>query len=176
MRQRKATMRDIPAMLELINSYASEEIMLPRTAFEIAESLRDFIVVERDERIAGCGALHFYTPWTGEIRSVAVLPGEKGHGIGRKLAVALEAEAMEYSLDSIFAFTYVPEFFRKLGYSEVDRDELPLKAWKDCMRCPKFQCCDETAMIKYLVPESTIKQRLQQAYDVFPVQLPVLRK
>ena len=38
--------------------------------------------------------------------------------------------------------------FRKLGYEEVDRGELPLKAWKDCLRCPKFQACDEIAMLK----------------------------
>jgi len=44
----------------------------------------------------------------------------------------------------------VPGFFQKLGFQEVDREDLPLKAWKDCLRCPKFQCCDEIAMVKYL--------------------------
>jgi amino-acid N-acetyltransferase len=52
---------------------------------------------------------------------------------------ALEEEARKNDLEAIFAFTCVPEFFEKLGFSEVERGELPLKAWKDCLRCPKFQ-------------------------------------
>jgi amino-acid N-acetyltransferase len=74
----------------------------------------------------------------------------KGRGVGKLLVEALDAEACEFGLESVFAFTYVPGFFHKLGYIEVDRGELPLKAWKDCLRCPKFQCCDETAMVKKL--------------------------
>jgi amino-acid N-acetyltransferase len=63
---------------------------------------------------------------------------------------ALEQEAHENSLESIFAFTYAPQFFGKLGFSEVERGELPLKAWKDCLRCPKFHSCDEIAVLKRL--------------------------
>jgi len=38
-------MADIPQLLRLINGYASEGIMLPRTEFEISENLRDFSVI-----------------------------------------------------------------------------------------------------------------------------------
>ena len=41
-------------------------------------------------------------------------------------------------------------FFNKLGFHEVERGALPLKAWKDCVRCPKFQACDEIAVIRVL--------------------------
>lgn len=150
MQVRKATMRDIPAMLELINAYAAEGIMLPRTEFEMAETIRDFTVVSDGGSIVACGALHFYTPVTGEVRSVAVKADGKRRGVGRLLVNALEQEARDCRLMTLFAFTYVPGFFRKLGFTEVDRSELPLKAWKDCMRCPKFRCCDELAMVKYL--------------------------
>jgi len=44
----------------------------------------------------------------------------------------------------------VPDFFWKLGYYQVDRGLLPLKVWKDCLSCPKFQCCDEVAVLKAL--------------------------
>ncbi len=149
---RKATMRDIPAILELINSYAAKGIMLPRTEFEMSENIRDFSVAFAGDRLVGCGALHFYTPVTAEVRSLAVLPAAKQQGIGRAIVEALEREARENDLESIFAFTYVPEFFAKLGFTEVERGELPLKAWKDCLRCPKFQKCDEIAVIKRLKP------------------------
>ena len=62
---RKAAMRDIPALLDVINSYASQGVMLPRTDFELAESIRDFTVAVSEDRLIGCGALHFYTPQAG---------------------------------------------------------------------------------------------------------------
>lgn len=147
---RKARLHDTASLLALINGYAAQQIMLPRTEFEMAENIRDFTVALAGNELAGCGALHIYTASSAEIRSLAVDPAGKKHGIGRQLMEALESEAHQYGLESLFAFTYVPDFFRKLGYVEVDRDELPLKAWKDCLRCPKFQCCDEIAMLKRL--------------------------
>src|SRR5713101_2904471 len=153
---RKASLTDIPALLALINNYASQGVMLPRTEFEMAENIRDFQVAFEDGRLVACGALHFYTATSGEVRSLAVEPGLKIRGIGRKLMERLDQEARAHDLHSLFAFTYVPGFFRKLGYEEVDRGELPLKAWKDCLRCPKFQACDEIAMLKRLKAEAVI--------------------
>ncbi|MEO7651822.1 MAG: N-acetyltransferase [Bryobacteraceae bacterium] len=150
---RKAGMSDIAPILELINGYAAKGIMLPRTEFEMSENIRDFTVIYSGGHLAGCGALHFYSPTMGEIRSLAVGPAWKTHGIGRRMVEALVKEARDYGLDAIFAFTYVDEFFRKMGFEMVERGELPLKAWKDCLRCPKFQCCDEIAMLQVLRPE-----------------------
>lgn len=146
----KAAMRDIPNILALINSYAGSGIMLPRTEFEMSENIRDFSVAYEGERLLGCGALHFYTPTTAEVRSLGVIPAAKSQGVGRALVEALEEEARANDLEFIFAFTYVVPFFKKLGFTEVERGELPLKAWKDCLRCPKFQKCDEIAVVKRL--------------------------
>lgn len=147
---KKAAMRDIPRILSLINSYAAKGIMLPRTEFEMSENIRDFSVAYDGDLLVGCGALHFYTPTFAEVRSLAVLPAATEHGVGRAVVNALEAEANENELAAIFAFTYVPGFFHRLGFGEVERGELPLKVWKDCLRCPKFQGCDETAVLKRL--------------------------
>ncbi len=143
-------MRDIPNILSLINSYAANGIMLPRTEFEMSENIRDFSVAYVNGVLAGCAALHFYTPTTAEVRSLAVQPEMKHLGIGRALVQGLEQEARDNELEAIFAFTYVPDFFSRLGFTEVERGELPLKVWKDCLRCPKFQNCDETAVLKRL--------------------------
>jgi amino-acid N-acetyltransferase len=173
---RKASLTDITALLELINAYAAKGVMLPRTEFEMAENIRDFLVAFDEGRLVGCGALHFYTATSGEVRSLAVDPAIKTRGIGRALVEALEEEARAQELHSIFAFTYVPGFFGKLGFEEVDRGELPLKAWKDCLRCPKFQACDEIAVLKRLKPDAppATMVRLTQITD-FP-QLPVVQK
>ena len=151
---RKASMRDVPALLAMINAYAQQGIMLPRTEFEMAENIRDFTVVHAGGRLVGCGALHFYSSQTAEVRSLAVDTAWKGHGAGRELMDALEDEARLHALKTIFAFTYVDRFFEKMGYRLVERGALPLKAWKDCLRCPKFQACDEIAMVKDLTAPS----------------------
>ncbi len=172
---RKAVIRDIPKILSLINTYAANGIMLPRTEFEMSENIRDFSVAYNDDGAAllGCGALHFYTPTVAEVRSLAVLPEAKQHGIGRNVVGFLEEEARENDLESIFAFTYVPQFFARLGFFEVERGELPLKAWKDCLRCPKFQNCDEVAVLKRLrneFPKDASKQRADFLNEL--IQLP----
>src|SRR6185312_517737 len=125
--------------------------------------------------------LHFYSPTTGEVRSLAVDPKVKGYGIGRLIVGALEQEAKQFHLHSMFAFTYVDRFFAKLGFVEVERGELPLKAWKDCLRCPKFQCCDEIAVLRVLRPQKWV-QRQHELPPVLGVDnglvviLPTVRK
>ena len=150
---RKPLMADIPLILNLINDYAARGIMLPRTEFELSEAIRDFIVVKNGEELLGCGALHFYSPTLAEIRSLAVHESAKTKGVGRILVESLVQEAEAYRLDAVFAFTYVVEFFNKVGFHVVERGALPLKAWKDCLRCPKFQACDEIAVMRILRPE-----------------------
>lgn len=169
---RKATLRDIPALLGLINGYAAQGIMLPRTEFELSESIRDFTVVYAGDLLLGCGALHFYTPVSGEVRSLAVSPNKRRGGIGRLVVQALEEEAIHNDLHAIFAFTYVSDFFHKLGFNEVDRGLLPLKVWKDCLTCPKFECCDEIAVVKALRPDPSFSLAPHRSIDLVHLPLP----
>lgn len=172
---RKARMQDIGGLLRLINGYARDGIMLPRNEFELSEGIRDFTVAVEGDQLLGCAALHFYGPSIAEVRSLAVAPDSKGSGTGRLLMEALEREAVEFGLDALFAFTYVPGFFSRLGYVEVERGDLPLKAWKDCLRCPKFQACDEIAVLKMLKEGAVLPSGKAAAYDEPFSQLPVLR-
>jgi amino-acid N-acetyltransferase len=169
---RKARMGDIPAMLALINGYAREGAMLPRTEFELSEGVRDFTVLLRDGAVNGCVALHFYGPAIAEVRSLAVHPSMKGGGGGRLLMEAIEAEAREFDLDALFAFTYVPRFFERLGYREVRRSDLPLKAWKDCLTCPKFTACDEIAVVKTLREGTGLKAASHPEDRLFQLPIP----
>ena len=159
---RKAVMRDIPLILDLINDYAAKGIMLPRTEFEMSEAIRDFIVVMQGGELLGCGALHFYSPTVAEIRSLAVHEHAKTKGVGRVLVDSLVREAEMYELDCVFAFTYVVEFFNRVGFHVVERGVLPLKAWKDCLRCPKFAACDEVAVLRVLRPDHWSESMPQQ--------------
>jgi amino-acid N-acetyltransferase len=145
----------------------------------MSEAIRDFTVVLQGDELLGCGALHFYSPTMGEIRSLAVHEHAKTHGVGRWVIEALVEEAQQYELDAVFAFTYVVEFFNKVGFQQVERGVLPLKAWKDCLCCPKFQACDEIAVLRVLHPERW-HQTQPGAWPPFAdsdqfVQLPTLR-
>jgi amino-acid N-acetyltransferase len=163
---RKARMHDIRPILSLINGYAAKGVMLPRTEFEMSEAIRDFTVVTQGEELLGSGALHFYSPTFGEIRSLAVHEHAKTKGVGRRLVEALVEEAEAYELDAVFAFTYVVGFFNRVNFHEVERGMLPLKAWKDCLRCSKFQACDEVAVLRILRRQhwpETLPQLWQQA-------------
>jgi hypothetical protein len=71
----------------------------------------------------------------------------------------------------------VEQFFQKVGFEVVERGALPLKAWKDCLRCPKFQACDEIAVLRVLRPgrwnesQSPIWGETYAADDL--IQLPI---
>lgn len=166
---RKARPADVGAMLALINEYATRGIMLPRTEFELCENLRDFTVAYEGDRLVGCGALHFYTPQTAELRSLAVVEHRKSGGVGRKLVDEVLKEARDFGLDLVFAFTYVVGFFEKCGFAVVDRGSLPLKAWKDCLRCPKFSSCDETAMVYLLSPDAMAHTQMDAARGLIEI-------
>ncbi len=179
---RQAQLSDIPAMLRLINDYASKAIMLPRTELELCEGLRDFWVaidatLTGRGQLAGCGALHFYTPHMAELRSLAVVPDKARSGLGKRLARELLEQARQFGVDVVFAFTYVPGFFEKLGFRTVDRGALPLKAWKDCLRCPKFQACDEIAMAYLVTPGAEIYMSAlppEEGSSEGPIVFPIL--
>jgi len=153
---RPAELSDIPALLRLINGYAAQAMMLPRTELELCESLRDFLVATDGGELVGCGALHFYTQHMAELRSLAVAPDKTRSGLGQEVARELLEEARRFGVDVVFVFTYVPRFFEKLGFQPVDRGALPLKTWKDCLRCPMFAACDEVALAYMVTPGAEV--------------------
>lgn len=144
---RKARMDDVPAIRNLVNIYADQGEMLAISLNNVYDRLRDFFVYEKDDKIVGSVALHFVWENLGEVRSLAVAKEEQGQGIARELVNAAIEEAKDYTCSRIFTLTYVPEFFKKLGFSDIDKNELPHKVWADCINCPKFPDCGEVPLI-----------------------------
>ncbi len=144
---RKAKMPDVPELQKLINTFAERSEMLPRALNSIYESIRDFQVMEINGKIVGCCALHVTWGDLAEIRSLAVSEDVQGNGYGRNLVQACLEDAKDMGIPKIFALTYVPEFFEKLGFVRVDKSTLPHKIWSDCINCPKFPDCGEEAVL-----------------------------
>lgn len=147
MKIRKAQASDIRQIHKLINEFAKKEEMLPRALNELYEGLRDFFVYEDNGEIKGISALRILWEDLGEVRSLAVREEYRRLGIGSALVKKCLKEAKALGLKRVFALTYHPEFFRNIGFIDIDKAKLPQKIWGDCMKCPKFPECNEHAVI-----------------------------
>lgn len=139
-------MSDVEGIHQLIDDASRTTTVLPRTRDSICESLRDYAIALRADRIVGCAALHIWGVDLAEIRSVVVDPGCRGQGIGAKMIADLVAEAKRLDLIRLFVLTDEVGFFEKLGFAETDRGTLPHKIWNECILCPKFEDCGEVSL------------------------------
>jgi amino-acid N-acetyltransferase len=152
---RKAKAGDGPAIQKLLSHFATRGELLHRTLDEIYQHLRDFVVAESDGQIIGVCALWVYWEDLAEVRSLAVLETHGGRGLGTALVEACVADAARLGIRRVFALTYRPGFFERLGFRILDKGALPQKVWKDCIQCARFTCCDEVALIREVDPAAT---------------------
>ncbi len=151
MHVRQAKINDVSRMLDIINGFAREGLMLSRGPQIVFEDIRDFMVLVDDAEIVhGTGAFHVYWDDVGEIRSVAVERELQKAGYGTMIVKALLQEAKRLEIPRVYVFTYAPGFFRKLGFKTVRKEDLPQKMYAECANCPKYFFCDEIAMLLHL--------------------------
>ncbi len=146
---RKAGVGDVRAIHKLLMGYADKGLLLPRSFSDLYDHVRDFfLVAPRSSGLAvGCCALHVVWEDIAEIRSLAVALEERKKGWGQGLVKACLDEAASLGLDRVFVLTYEIKFFERFGFAQVSKDKLPQKVWADCLNCPKFPDCDESAML-----------------------------
>jgi amino-acid N-acetyltransferase len=147
---RKARIGDVKTIHRLINASSGRGEMLPRSLMDIYGSLRDFFIYLDDgtEDILGICAMSIIWENLAEIRSLYVDEARRKQGIGQKLVEACISEAITLQLFRIFTLTYKRDFFKKIGFNDVERSTLPEKIWSDCFRCSKYpDFCDEVAMV-----------------------------
>ncbi len=157
MRLRKARSADVPALLALINGYARENLLLPRTEASVVSRLADFTVADEHGEVMGCGALSPLSPGLGEVRSLAVRSDHGGKGLGSQIVRALMDEAAERGFVEVLTLTRRVSLFEALGFSVTRRERFLDKLAADCAACPMNSCCDETA----LVWEPVVEERIE---------------
>ena len=145
---RKARFDDIESIFGLVHIYAAQGEMLPRSRNTLYENLRDMVIAESGSEVVGVGALHIMWDRLAEVRMMAIAPAYMRRGIGTEIVRWLLDEGDALGIEKVFTLTYKPEFFRKLGFIRISREELPQKVWKECIDCPKYPNCDEIAKIK----------------------------
>ena len=151
---RNARMGDIKKIYKLLQYFADKDLLLGRSLSSLYDQLKDFSVYvenaeddQDQEELVGVCAFHICWDNLAEIRSLAVAEGYQGKGVGQQLVDKALTEADSYGITKVFTLTYQPEFFRKLGFKDIDKAELPHKVWSDCINCSKFPDCNEEALI-----------------------------
>ena len=131
---RKARITDGKQIQNLVNAWAKKGKVLERSLNYIYENLRDFWVYREDKQLVACCGLHI-VGWQdlAEIKSLVVEKGFQGKGIGAKLVKKCLVEAESLGVKNVFALTFQPAFFQKLGFKSIDRKKLPHKIWSDCI-------------------------------------------
>jgi amino-acid N-acetyltransferase len=152
---RPARASDVPGIHQQVQIFADQGLMIRRSMAELYQSIREFLVAVDDQnRVVGCVALHVFWADLAEIRCLAVAEHAQGLGIGRRLVEGCWALARELEIKSIFALTSSSGFFERCGYQQIDRSELPQAVWSECVRCPAFPNCQETALIRSVESEA----------------------
>ena len=150
----KATLDDIPAMQRLVADEVRAGVILKRSDDELATNIRSYVLATSEGYLVGYTALHIHSPRLAEIRSLIVDPTFRGQLVGKKMVLYALEEARELGLEEVLALTYVPDFFRKLGFEEIAKESLPeQKIWTDCIKCIHFPVCNEVSLIYTLNPE-----------------------
>ena len=171
---RLARVGDVPAIGGIISEAAELGLMLPKSWSQLYERVRGFVVaVDAEEKVVGVCGLSVIWADLAEVVSLAVEPAWRGRGLGRRLVEVVLEEARGLSIRRVMTLTYEQAFFEKLGFEVLDRRELPLKVWADCVQCSKHEACDEIAMVRVFedVPEPVLPPVLPSTDFAPPVVL-----
>ena len=134
---RKPTLHDVPAMVALMRPAVLREALLPRTALQVTERLRDYIIAEEDGELVGVGSLGLVDTQLAEIGALASASAE----VERSLLNALIDEARQLGATRSFVLTQDGHPFEKAGWSKTSLDALPEKRDRQCLRCSRLPRC-----------------------------------
>ena len=145
----KAKLSDIPAMQALVVSEVKDGIILDRTEDEVATNIRSYVLAKEGDKLVGYTALHIHSRRLAEIRSLIVDEAYRGQSVGQRMVQFALDEAKAIGVEEdVLVLTYLPEFFRKLNFKEIDKEVIPEhKIWADCIKCIHFPVCNEVALV-----------------------------
>ena len=137
-RVRPALPADVRVIRELVQPYAEERILLAKEWVGYYEAVQEFLVadagVDDAPDVIGCGALHVMWQDLAEIRTLAVDPARRRHGIGHALLEALVGRARELGLHRVFCLTFEVDFFAAHGFGPIDGTPVTLEVYAELLR------------------------------------------
>ena len=130
---RRARTSDVPEIKRLVDTYAGR-ILLEKNLVTLYEAVQEFWVAETAGEVVGCGALHVLWSDLGEVRTVAVDPNVKGHGIGHAIVDRLLEVARDLQLQRLFVLTFETEFFSRHGFTEIEGTPVTAEVYEEMCR------------------------------------------
>jgi amino-acid N-acetyltransferase len=116
----------------------------------VEDHWKTFLVARDGETIVACGGAEAYQ-FAALIRSVAVMPDHRSHGIGRRLVRQLLDRLASRGLREFYLLTTTAEaYFRKRGFKTIDRDEVHpqlLSSREFQGACPDSAVCMRLVML-----------------------------
>jgi amino-acid N-acetyltransferase len=84
-----------------------------------------YVIAELEGRVVGAGGIEVYGDY-GLLRSVVVGKGERGLGLGELIVNDRLRWSARQGLRAVYLLTItVPEFFKHIGFAEMNRNEMP---------------------------------------------------
>jgi amino-acid N-acetyltransferase len=131
---RPARTGDVPAIRALVDTYAAKGILLDKPTVTLYEDVPEFLVAELDDDVVGCGALHVLWADLAEVRTLAVDPAARGHGVGHRLLDGLVERARALDVDRVFCLTFEVSFFAAHGFRRYTATAVEPGVYEELLR------------------------------------------
>ena len=131
---RRARTSDVRAIADLVDRYATDRILLAKERVNLYEDVQEFRVAEADGSLVGCGALHVMWEDLAEVRTLAVDPAWRGHGVGSALLEALIEQARELGVRRLFCLTFEVAFFSRHQFAVIDGTPVAPEVYAQLLR------------------------------------------
>ncbi len=103
---RPARVMDVKEIHKLVEYHANNKEMLHRSLSTIYENIQEFVVLENEDKIIGCGALYVSWENLAEIKALAISDKYKGQGFGRKIVEILQDNAKKSGSKQSFCLEF----------------------------------------------------------------------
>jgi amino-acid N-acetyltransferase len=139
---RRARTSDVPAIRQLVDSYARDRILLDKPTVTLYEDVQEFWVADDSATgadpgtaaVIGCGALHVLWEDLAEVRTLAVHPDYRGEGVGHQLLSQLIQVAGDLGVRRLFCLTFQVTFFKAHGFKVIDGSPVAPEVYEELLR------------------------------------------
>ena len=151
-----AKITHISGIVRILKQGSLKAKVIKRGRAYVFMNLKNYLVAIDGDKVIGVIGVKVWPGMHPEIISWVVKDEYRRNGIGYSLLEKILEKIKKDGFPVVYTFTGVPDKFRKFGFSEADKRNLPLKMKNDCRFCPdnigdpNNPLCDETAMKKFL--------------------------
>ncbi len=123
----RATINDIPSLMQLIRPLEREGVLIHRPREQLEMEIENYVVIKRDGMVIACAALYVYPEEKmGELACVAIHPDYRGSARGDVLIRKIEEIAAGRGLNRLFVLTTKSvHFFLERGFVPGTLADLP---------------------------------------------------